>query len=246
MTGAQDAAAAPAAVPAAVPAGPAPVEWDRRERLLAGAAGVGMLLQTLRYYLHLPFLGYLLTRPLRYLAVYPSTVGLVVGGAYARTGRDPLVLVLLLGLVSYEIVGPLRWLAGARYGDHVARLLAGGRARSGSGRDMVTRVERFVARWGSWALVLGWFAPVPVLLLQVAAGASGMSLRRFVLCDTTGTLLWVGTVTALGYVVGEPAVRTVQAVGHYGLYVTIAAVLVVVVVAVLRTVRAGRAASPPA
>ena len=73
----------------AVPAVPEPLPTGLHERLIQAACALGVLLQTIRYYAHLPFLGYLLTRPLRYVLFYPSTVALVAAGAYARVGKDP-------------------------------------------------------------------------------------------------------------------------------------------------------------
>ncbi len=224
--------------PAPVP----PIVWTPTEKRYAAAAAVGVLLQSVRYYATLPLLGYLLTRPLRYILIHPSTPALVIAGAYARTGRDPVWLVVVAGVASLAVVDPLRWLAGARYGDRIARLIAGG-ARApepGSRGDVIGRVERFVARWGTWALVLAWFTPIPLLFIQLAAGASGMSLRRFLIADVLGTLLWVLSLAGLGYAIGQPAVDTVKSIAHYSLYVTIAAVVLAVGLAGLRGARIAR------
>jgi membrane protein DedA with SNARE-associated domain len=60
--------------------------------------------------------------------------------------------------------------------------------------------------------------------------------------DVVGTLLWVGPVVGLGYVVGRPAVDLVHRIDHYSTVLTIAVVLVVIVVQARRRRRAAREA----
>lgn len=212
---------------AAVPAGP-------HERWIQVACAVGVLLQTIRYYAHLPFLGYLLKRPLRYVLVYPSTVAFVEAGAYARVGRDPAWAVVLAGVASFFVVDPLRWLAGRRYGDRVATLIAGNNVA------IVRRVEKFSAKWGTWGLILAWYTPIPIVLIQLAAGTAGMSFKKFVIADLAGILLWVLTVAGLGYGIGQPAVNAVKRISHYSLQVTIVAVIIAVVFGAMRARKAQR------
>lgn len=221
--------------PETAPGSATPPEQPRytgkHERLVQVACGIGVLLQSVRYYVTLPLVGYLLTRPLLYSVIHPSTLALVIGGAYAREGLDPLWAVIVLGTVGLALVDPLRWWAGRLYGDRIARLFLANNQKT------VDRIERFTARWGTWGLVLCWFTPIPVLFVQLAAGTSGMSFRRFLLADVAGTLLWVLTVVGLGYGIGRPAVTTVKRIGHYSLYVTIAAVVVAVVIGAVRGAR---------
>jgi membrane protein DedA with SNARE-associated domain len=62
----------------------------------------------------------------------------------------------------------------------------------------------------------------------VAAGLSGMRLRTFLALDVVGTLLWVGPIVGLGYVVGKPAVDVVHRIEHYSTLLTIVVVLLVI------------------
>jgi membrane protein DedA with SNARE-associated domain len=83
-------------------------------------------------------------------------------------------------------------------------------------------------RFGPAAVVLAYYLPLPSLLEYVAAGLSGMRLRTFLALDVVGTLLWVGPIVGLGYVVGKPAVDVVHRIEHYSTLLTIVVVLLVI------------------
>jgi membrane protein DedA with SNARE-associated domain len=123
------------------------------------------------------------------------------------------------------------WWAGRRWGDRALHMFLG---RDGSPRGVAkrearaVRLERLAERFGPAAVVLAYYLPVPSLLIYAAAGLSGMRLRTFLALDAIGTVLWVGPVVGLGYVIGKPAVEVVHRIDHYSTMLTIAVILVVI------------------
>jgi membrane-associated protein len=126
----------------------------------------------------------------------PGETAVVVGGVVAAEGD--VELIPLIGLV---------WLAAAG-GDLVSFLLGrrlgrpflerhGPRVRLGPER--LGQVDRFYARHGGSAVLLGRFIGLVRAVSPFVAGASGLALRRFVPWSLAGTLAWAATFTLVGY-----------------------------------------------
>lgn len=164
-------------------------------------------------------------------ALRGSIAAMVAGGAFARIGQASLVLALLAPLPTLMMMDPFVWWAGRLWGPDVARYLGGQGPR---GRRRMERAVRILERYGSWAVLFAYILPVPSALIYAAAGWTGMRLRRFLLLDFAGTLLWIALIVGLGYAIGRSAVHVAHEITRYSLLLTVALVVVVVVVAVLR------------
>lgn len=164
-------------------------------------------------------------------ALSGNVASIVIGGAQASTGRAPLALVLgapLLGIVLYDVS---LWWAGRLWGNQVLSRFV----RTPRARRRLARTEGWVARRGVLALSVAYFLPLPNPATYLLCGASGMPLAVFVVGDALGTLLWTSLLAGLGWAVGRPALRLVDAVDHWSLVVVV--VLVVVGSLVRRTRR---------
>ena len=126
----------------------------------------------------------------------PGETAVVVGGVVAA--RGDVELIPMIGLV---------WLA-AGAGDLISFLMGRrlGRPfverhgpRLHLGPDRLARVDRFYARHGGKAVLLGRFTGIVRAVSPFLAGASGLGLRRFLPWSLAGALLWAATFTAVGY-----------------------------------------------
>jgi membrane-associated protein len=160
-----------------------------------------------------------------------STAAMVAGGAFARVGRASLALALLAPLPTLLMGDPFLWWAGRLWGPEVANYLGG---RGPRGRRRTERAVRALERYGSWAVLLAYFLPLPSALIYAAAGWTGMSLKRFFLLDLVGTLAWVSLIVGLGYAIGISAVQVAQAISHYSLLATLALIVAIFVIAGVR------------
>ena len=171
------------------------------------------------------------SHPLLLEVISGSTLAEVTVGAHSRLGELPLWFAVAVGVPGSMMFDWVFWWAGSRWGDRALHLVLG---RDPSPRGVarrearVARLERMAERFGPAAVLLAYYLPLPSLLLYVAAGLSGMRLRTFLALDAVGTLLWVGPVVGLGYVVGKPAVDVVHRVDHYSTLLTIVVVVVLV------------------
>jgi membrane protein DedA with SNARE-associated domain len=170
-------------------------------------------------------------------ALRGSVAAMVAGGAFARIGQASLVLALLAPLPTLMMTDPFIWWAGRLWGPDVAKYLG---VQGPRGKRRMERAVRFSERYGSWAVLLAYVLPVPSALIYAVAGWTGMRLRRFLLLDLAGTILWVALIVGLGYAIGRAAVHVAHEITHYSLLLTLGLVAVVVVVAVARALAQAR------
>ncbi len=64
------------------------------------------------------------------------------------------------------------------------------------------KTQAFFDRYGNRALVLGRFVPIVRTFITVVAGVSRMDRRRFFTWSLIGAVLWVLSITLLGYFLG--------------------------------------------
>jgi membrane protein DedA with SNARE-associated domain len=169
--------------------------------------------------------------------VAPGELAVVLGGVLA--GRGQMELSVLFGVVwAAAVAGDgCGFVLGRRLGRP---FLTRHGARVGATPERLEQVERFFARHGAKAIVVGRFIGVVRAMGPFTAGASGMRPGRFVAADVLGAGLWAGTFTGLGYLFAGSVAALVDALHRAQLAagIALAAALVVVVLVRRRRVRA--------
>src|SRR5215204_2029945 len=161
----------------------------------------------------------------------PGETAVVVGGVVAAAGD-----VELLPLIA------LVWLAAA--GGDVASFALGRRLgrpflerhgpRVRVGPERLGQVERFYARHGGSAVLLGRFVGLVRAVSPFVAGASGLALRRFLPWSVAGTLAWAATFTLVGYGFSESFADSGEAAARIALGAALLAAVAYATVIVLR------------
>ena len=130
----------------------------------------------------------------------PSLPLLLTVGAIASAGKlNPWTAVLLATLASLLADGAWYEL-GRRRGSQVLRFLCRISLQPDS---CVRRTEGVFEKHGASSLLLAKFVPGLNTAAPPMAGATGMRLRRFVLYDAGGALLWAGASVLAGYVFAD-------------------------------------------
>ena len=168
-------------------------------------------------------------------ALAGTNAAIVSGGAFARIGRDSLLLVVLAPLLTILLYDVFYWWAGRLWGTKIVEFYTRNNPRAAR---WVDKGERIVRRRGIWALVVAYYLPFPNVVIYVSCGISGMSLWTFLLGDVIGTLLWEGLLVGLGWSIGHPAVHVVNEIGHYSLVLTVALIVGLVLLGAVRRRRA--------
>jgi membrane-associated protein len=86
---------------------------------------------------------------------------------------------------------------------------------------LMDRGERLGERWGPLAVVVGYYLPIPNVLIYALVGWTGMRLTTFIALDVLGAALWTGLIVGLGYAIGQAAVDVAHAITHYSLVATV-------------------------
>jgi membrane-associated protein len=128
--------------------------------------------------------------------VVPGETAVVVGGVVAANGDVELAPMIALVWLAAAAGDLASFVLGRRLGRPFLER-HGPRVRIGPER--LGQVERFYARHGGSAVLLGRFVGLARAVSPFVAGASGLQLRRFVPWSLAGTLAWAATFTLVGY-----------------------------------------------
>jgi membrane-associated protein len=128
--------------------------------------------------------------------IAPGETALVLGGVVAAQGGVSLPLILLVAWVA-AAAGDLESLM---LGRKLGRSFLERRGpRLGVTPDRLATVDRFFARHGGKAILIGRFIGIVRAVAPFTAGASGLPLRGFLPWSLLGTAVWASAFTLLGY-----------------------------------------------
>jgi len=120
--------------------------------------------------------------------------------ANGATGLDIHLLVILL-MIAAVLGDALNYFIGAWAGpklfkDNNARFLK---------RDHLDKAHDFYEKWGGAAIILARFTPFLRTYVPFVAGMSRMTYPKFALYNIAGGVVWVASLTYLGYFFGNIA-----------------------------------------
>ena len=124
------------------------------------------------------------------------TAGLLCGTHYL----DIPLLVLVTAMIAAAVLGDFtgyakgKWLGPKLFNKADARIFK---------RSYLDKSKAFYEKYGMLAFITGRFLPVIRTIIPMLAGASGMSLVRFSYLNVIGAVIWIGSLTPLGYYLGK-------------------------------------------
>ena len=92
-------------------------------------------------------------------------------------------------------------------------------------REYLEKTSDFFERHGSQALVIGRFVPFVRTFITLVAGVTQMNRAKFLVWSAIGAVLWVASITLLGYFLGQ----SIPWLGENIDYVTIGLLLITVI-----------------
>jgi membrane protein DedA with SNARE-associated domain len=130
----------------------------------------------------------------------PGEIALVTAAAYASHGRISIYIVILLAALGATVGGALGYLIGlkgglpliVRYGGYI-----------GIRKSHVEKAHAFFERNGSKTILFGRFIAILRTWAAVIAGAACMSVTKFILYNTAGSVAWAIVFGFLGYYFGR-------------------------------------------
>ena len=174
----------------------------------------------------------------------PSEIVLPLAGFEVFRGNLAFGLTVAAATAG-SLIGALILYAIGRYGGRPA-IDRWGRVLRVSQAD-VDRAEHWFDRWGDWVVLLSRMVPLIRSVVSIPAGILEMSLLRFVLLTTIGSLLWNLLLVGAGYQLGNRWEDVSELVGRFSDVMKVLAVLAVVAAGVWlwrrnRSVQTGRSA----
>ena len=169
----------------------------------------------------------------------PSEAIMIYGGFLVARGQEDLVPIIAAGVLG-NIVGSCiaYWVGYAKGRDWALRF-----HWLHITEKRLDVVDRWFARWGSWAVLFSRCVPLVRTFISLPAGVARMPFGRFVLLTFIGCVPWVTGLTLLGRAAGDDWER-LQKQLHYVDYALILAAVAGLIWWLFRR-RARRVASAP-
>jgi membrane protein DedA with SNARE-associated domain/rhodanese-related sulfurtransferase len=130
----------------------------------------------------------------------PATPVLLAAGAMSATEHMNFPAALLAGVVACLAADVSWFLFGRRYGHVVLRLLCKFSLESSV---CVRRTHDSFGKRGAYTLLFAKFVPGLSIIAPPVAGQTGMSFRRFLVFDSGGSIVWVGSLLLGGRLFGD-------------------------------------------
>jgi membrane-associated protein len=128
-----------------------------------------------------------------------DTLLFTAGMLSAATGRPPIGLMLIALSIAAIVGDSVGYAIGRKTGP---ALYSRPNSRFFK-QEHLQRAKAFYERWGGITIVLARFVPVVRTFAPMVAGIAGMRYRRFVFYNIAGGILWIVSVTLVGYFFGQ-------------------------------------------
>lgn len=168
----------------------------------------------------------------------PGDSLLVTAGVFAGTGHMNLAALLFFGSLC-AVVGDQ---VGYAIGHRAGKTLYNRPDSRFFKKKHLERTQAFYDKHGPKTIVMARFIPVVRTFAPAVAGAAGMNYRKFVTYNIAGGLLWVWSMTLLGYFLGAH-IPNIDRNIHY---VIVVVIILSILPAVIEIMRERRKAAPPA
>jgi membrane protein DedA with SNARE-associated domain/rhodanese-related sulfurtransferase len=146
------------------------------------------------------------------IPAYPT---LIVAGAYAAIGGDPLWALVLVGIVAALIADTGWYVAGRRFGLRILNTLC---RVSLSQDSCVRQTETIFQRFGPASMLFAKFVPGFASVATALAGALRLRYWVFLVFDAIGAGLWVSVGLGLGYLFRDAISEVMDKLASLGKY----------------------------
>lgn len=146
----------------------------------------------------------------------PATPVLLAAGALSATEHMNFASALFAGSIACLVADVSWFFFGRRYGHVVLRLLCRFSLES---TVCVRRTHDAFGKRGAYTLLFAKFVPGLSIIAPPVAGQTGMSFARFLIFDSGGAVIWVGSLLLGGRLFGDALRKDpslLNAFGHFG------------------------------
>ncbi|EDM34074.1 possible integral membrane protein [Pedobacter sp. BAL39] len=151
----------------------------------------------------------------------PGDYLLFLAGMFVATGKlDTNLYVLILGLVLAAVMGNF---VGYWFGRKTGPVLYHRKDSFFFKKRYLKAAEDYYTKQGAFALIMGRFVPIVRTFAPIFAGVVKLDFKKFALYNITGAIIWIASLTLLGYFLGR---RFEQEINDYLLYIIIGFIVI--------------------
>lgn len=162
----------------------------------------------------------------------PGDYLLFLAGMFVATGKlDVSIFTLIFGLFVAAVLGNF---VGYWFGKKTGPVLYERKDSFFFKKRYLKAAEDYYNKQGAFALVMGRFVPIVRTFAPIFAGVVGLEFKKFALYNIAGGLLWITSLTLLGYFLGK---RFEKEINDYLLYIITGFVIITSIPLIIAFVR---------
>ncbi|MBC8986270.1 DedA family protein [Pedobacter sp. N36a] len=151
----------------------------------------------------------------------PGDYLLFLAGMFVATGKlDVNLYVLILGLIIAAVSGNF---TGYWFGRKTGPVLYERKDSFFFKKRYLKAAEDYYNKQGAFALIMGRFVPIVRTFAPIFAGVVKLDFKRFALYNFAGAIIWIASLTLLGYFLGK---RFEKEINDYLLYIIIGFIVI--------------------
>ena len=151
----------------------------------------------------------------------PGDYLLFLAGMFVATNKlDVSIYILIAGLIVAAISGNF---VGYWFGKKTGPALYKREDSFFFKKKYLLAAEVYYNKQGAFALIMGRFIPIVRTFAPIVAGMIGMDYKKFAIYNISGAILWISSLTLLGYFLG---IKFEKEINDYLFYIIIGFVVV--------------------
>lgn len=131
----------------------------------------------------------------------PGDSLLFMAGLFARSGELNLAYLFILLFIAAVLGDNCNYWIGRKIGLRVFNLKMRGKPLVK--KEYLDKTHLFFEKYGTKAIIMARFVPFVRTFAPFAAGIAEMNYKKYLLFDLLGGALWIGALTAAGYMLGN-------------------------------------------
>ena len=162
----------------------------------------------------------------------PGDYLLFLAGMFVATGRlDVNIYVLVIGLIIAAILGNF---TGYWFGRKTGPVLYSRKDSLFFKKRYLLAAEKYYKKQGAFALIMGRFVPIVRTFAPIFAGVVGLEVKKFALYNVVGAVLWIASLTLLGYFLGRSFAEQIE---EYLVYIIIGFIVITTIPLIITFVK---------
>ncbi|RZK57670.1 MAG: DedA family protein [Pedobacter sp.] len=162
----------------------------------------------------------------------PGDYLLFLAGMFVATGRlDVNIYVLVLALIVAAVSGNF---TGYWFGRKTGPVLYKRKDTFFFKKKYLKAAEQYYRKQGAFALIMGRFVPIVRTFAPIFAGVVRLEIKKFALYNIAGAILWIASLTLLGYFLGRSFAEQIE---EYLVYIIIGFIAITTIPLVITFVK---------